>query len=233
MQPPTVLRPSGKIRAVSTSAIEVRILGSLIEKEHVTPEAYPLSTNAVLLACNQKSNREPVVSFHLQDVEEALRLLASKGLVSSAMASGERVVKHSHRLSGILGLKRREMALLAVLMLRGAQTAGELRTRAERHHRFGSLEEVEESLRVLSASEPPLVRNTGRLPGQSQDRWVDTFSPDPEKQRPRVRASKTESSNGPASAAGASPDLEERLERLQAELDHLYAELGFSKPGPA
>lgn len=220
---------------MSTSAIEVRILGCLIEKEYLTPENYPLSTNAVLAACNQKSNRSPVVAYHLQDVEETLRLLASKGLVSSRMASGERVVKHSHLLDGLLGLKRREMALLAVLMLRGAQTAGELRTRADRYHRFGSLEEVDESLAVLRSNEPPLVRNVGRAPGQSQDRWIDTFSPDPDRQRPRVRPGRstgTEAEGGGTGAGSpAAEGLGEQVRRLQAELDHLYAELGMSKPG--
>jgi len=181
------------------------------------------------MACNQKSNREPVVAYHLQDVEDTLRQLASKGLVSSGMASRERVVKHSHRLAGMLGLKKRELALLAVLMLRGGQTAGELRTRAERYHRFSGVAEVEESLAVLGAHEPPLVRNLGRAPGQSQDRWVDTFRPDPEKQKPRVRGvARPQTVSAPEAEPAA--ELAAQVGKLQAELDHLYRELGISKP---
>src|SRR5690625_13767 len=227
---PCSVAASGNIRFVSISPIEVRILGSLIEKERTTPEAYPLSTNALLLACNQKSNREPVTDYHLQEIEDTLRNLASKGMVRSGMASGERVVKHRHLLDEVLGVNRRDMAVLAVLMLRGAQTPGELRSRTERYVTFNSVAEVEESLRRLEEHQPPLVRNTGRAPGQSQDRWVDTFSPDPQKLRPRVRVNGRRVDSGARPAARDDTPLEEQLQRLQAEIDFLYEHLDLQKP---
>ena len=214
---------------MSTSQIEVRILGCLVEKERTTPEAYPLSTNALLLACNQKSNRDPVVNYHLQEVEETLRLLGSKGMVSSVMAPGERAVKHRHLLDGVLGISQREMAVLAVLMLRGPQTPGELRSRTERYVSFSSVGEVEATLQRLAEHQPPLARNNGRSPGQSQDRWSDTFNPDPDRQRPRVRAVARES-DGAALPAGAEAALAGRIERLEAELAWLYEHLGVTKP---
>lgn len=217
---------------MSISPIEVRVLGSLIEKERTTPEAYPLSTNALLLACNQKSNREPVTNYHLQEIEDTLRTLVSKGMVRSTMASGERVTKHRHLLADVLGLNRHDMAVLAVLMLRGAQTAGELRSRTERYVSFSSLAQVEESLQRLAAHQPVLARNTGRSPGQSQDRWVDTFSPDPEKQRPRVRTGlrRANGSDGSAVSGNGSDDLKEQMQQLQIQLDYLYEHLNLQKP---
>lgn len=218
---------------MSISPIEVRVLGCLIEKERTTPEAYPLSTNALLLACNQKSNREPVTNYHLQEIEETLRTLASKGMVRSTMTSGERVVKHRHLLDDVLGLNRHDMAVLAVLMLRGPQTAGELRTRTERYVTFASLAQVEESLQRLTTHQPPLVRNTGRSPGQSQDRWADTFSPDPDRQKPRVRTSSRRAAGGvPDTANGDSGigQLRAQLAQLQDQVDYLYEHLNLQKP---
>lgn len=219
---------SGKLRFVSLNPLEVRVLGSLIEKERTTPESYPLSTNALVLACNQKSNRNPVVNHHRQEIEDAVRSLVDKGLVKSVMSEGERAVKHRHLLADALGLNRHDMAVLAVLMLRGAQTAGELRTRTERYIEFRSLAQVEESLQRLAESTPPLVRNNGRSPGQSQDRWSDTFNPDPDRQRPRVR-------NGGGSPARRTADsgvngLQAEINRLRAELDYLYEHLKLQKP---
>lgn len=212
---------------MSTSPIEVRILGCLVEKERTTPEAYPLSTNALLLACNQKSNREPVTNYHLQEVEDTLRLLTNKGMVRSVLADGERVVKHQHLLDQVLGTNRADMAVLAVLMLRGPQTPGELRSRTERYHHFASLAQVEESLERLAAHQPPLVRNNGRSPGQSQDRWSDTFNPDPEKQRPRIR---TVTRDAVAPSAEDDGSLRETVKRLQAEVAWLYEHLELQRP---
>lgn len=215
---------SGKILLVSMSPIEVRVLGSLVEKERTTPESYPLSTNALVLACNQKSNRDPVVEFHRQDVEETIRTLAAKGLVRSVMSDGERVVKHQHLLAETLGLNRHDLAVLAVLMLRGAQTPGELRSRTERYVSFSSLAHVEESLNRLAGHQPSLARNLGRGPGQSQDRWIDTFNPDPDRLRPRVRSSSRHDNDS------AETDLRAEVARLQTELDWLYSHLGLQKP---
>lgn len=220
---------SDTLETVSLTEIEARIIGCLIEKERTTPEGYPLSTNALLLGCNQRSNRDPVTSFHLREVEDALRLLNEKKLVASVMGIGERVVKHKHLLATALDLAPRELSLLAVLLLRGPQTPGELRARTERYVTFGSVPEVEESLQKLARRQPPLARNNGRAPGQSQDRWSDTLTPDPDKQRPRVRAAPRE--RGPEGEASATADdLRDQLSRLQAQVDALYDHLGLDRP---
>lgn len=175
---------------VSLSQIEVRVLAALLEKERTTPEAYPLTANSLLLACNQKSNRDPVTNYGPLEVEETLRNLADKGLIRiSAPEGGERAAKYQHSLQAVLSLRSpADLAVLAVLMLRGAQTTGELRTNTVRYNtRFATPAEVERSLERLAAHQPPLVKNQGRSPGQSQDRWVDTFTPDPDRHKPRVR----------------------------------------------
>lgn len=167
--------------------IDVRILGSLLEKERTTPDGYPLSTKALLAACNQKTNRDPVIDLHLRDLEDALRALRDRGLVRSRRGDGERAVKHEHRLLEAFSLGAAEMAVLAVLMLRGRQTPGELRLRTERYLPLPDLDAVERALLGLTSHQPPLAENHGRGPGQSQDRWSHTFAPDPERLRPRVR----------------------------------------------
>ena len=146
---------------------EVRVLGALVEKEITTPEYYPLTLNALVNACNQKSSREPVVNYGEDTVSQALTLLRNKGLGVRITGAGHRVEKHGHTLGEKLNLGRREMALLCVLMLRGPQTVGELRGRTERMHDFGDLEEVERCLEALAARYPPLTdyaRFLGKLP---------------------------------------------------------------------
>lgn len=123
--------------------VEVRVLASLLEKEVTTPEYYPLSLNALINACNQKSNRDPVVSFDEETVEQALQSLRDKGLLLSITGAGSRVQKFGHRISEKLNLGRPELAILCELMLRGPQTLGELRGRAERMHPFDGLEQVQ------------------------------------------------------------------------------------------
>src|SRR5579864_7515701 len=132
---------------------EVRVLGALLEKEIATPEYYPMSLNALVNACNQKSNRDPVVTYDEDTVETALTGLRAKGLAVRISGPEVRVPKHAHRLSEVLNLGRRESAVLCVLLLRGAQTVGELRGRTERMHDFTDMEEVERVLEALSAAE--------------------------------------------------------------------------------
>jgi uncharacterized protein YceH (UPF0502 family) len=152
------------------SPTEIRVLGALLEKDMTTPEYYPLTLNALLAACNQKSNREPVVNFDEETVARALELGMHKGLVTRMSGAGHRVEKFGHRLGEKLNLGRRELALLCVLMLRGPQTVGELRGRSERMHEFGDMEEVEHCLESLAAHEPePLVARAAR------GRWVQLF----------------------------------------------------------
>jgi len=142
--------------------VEVRVLGALIEKDITTPEYYPLTVNSLQNACNQKSSRDPVVQFDERTVEQALETLKNKHLVVRISGTGHRVEKFAHRLGEVLNLGRREMALLCVLMLRGAQTVGELRGRTERMHDFTDIEEVERVLETLERSEFVARASRGR-----------------------------------------------------------------------
>jgi uncharacterized protein len=142
--------------------VEIRVLGALIEKDITTPEYYPLTVNSLQNACNQKSSRDPVVQFDERTVEQALETLKNKHLVLRVSGAGHRVEKFAHRLGEVLNLGRREMALLCVLMLRGAQTVGELRGRTERMHDFTDLEECERVLETLERSEFVARASRGR-----------------------------------------------------------------------
>ena len=216
---------------MALSAIEVRVLGSLVEKERTTPEGYPLSSQGLMTACNQKTSREPVTSYHLQEVLAALQRLRDRGLAATVHAAGERVPKHRHRLVEALDVRGAEVALLAVLMLRGPQTPGELRSRTDRYLQFKDIDEVEAVLERLASRSVPLVKNLGRSPGQSQDRWMHTLGQDDEKLLPRVRAVRVEAPAGPAGegrpgdAAMKGPDLRllERLESLERRVALLEA----------
>jgi len=151
------------------------VLGSLLEKEITTPEYYPLSLNALLNACNQKSNRDPVVHFDEETVERVLYELRDKGLLLNITGAGSRVPKYGHRLSEKLNLGRREQAILCELMVRGPQTLGELRTRAERMHHFDDIDEVETVLDRM----PELVTKLPRRPGEKEARYTHLLSGTP------------------------------------------------------
>lgn len=199
--------------------IELRILGCLIEKERTTPAYYPLSTNALVLACNQKSNRDPVTHYSQREVEEALQSLRDKGLVATVRADTERAFKHRHRLSEIFAITEQGLALLALLLLRGPQTPGELRSRAARYVTFATLDAVEAALHRLAEHQPPLAKNLGRGPGQSQDRWAHTLGQDEEKQKPRVRTA--------AIAPSEVEALRAEIAGLRALVTRLYHHLGL------
>lgn len=189
---------------------EVRVLASLIEKEGTTPEYYPLSLNALTLACNQKTNRDPVVSYDEDTVSEALESLRAKRLVRSA--AGSRVVKYEHSVLEVFNLGRRELALLCTLMLRGPQTVGELRDRSERLRSFSDLEEVEACLETMMRFEAgALVTRLPRQPGTKEPRYLHLLSG----AGPR-----------PAQADPEPPvtPLEEQLATLRAELHDLREE---------
>jgi len=156
--------------------VECRVLGSLIEKEITTPEYYPLSLNALLNACNQKSNREPVTNLGEAAVRQALHSLDGQSLVRSVSASDSRVTKYEHRLQEAFNFYRHEIAILCVLLLRGPQTPGELRTRAERMHPFDDLNAVQSSLQHLMKREPPLVKVRPRQPGTKESRYAHLLS---------------------------------------------------------
>ena len=195
---------------LSLDADEVRVLGSLLEKEITTPEYYPLSLNALLNACNQKSNRDPVVHFDEETIERVLYALRDKGLLLNITGAGSRVPKYGHRLSEKLNLGRRELALLCELMLRGPQTLGELRTRAERMHSFDDVAEVESVLDRM----PELVTKLARRPGEKEARYAHLLSGTPE-----VAAS------SPDHAAAAAPSRVDRVGVLEAEVAQLRREI--------
>jgi uncharacterized protein YceH (UPF0502 family) len=158
--------------------VECRVLGSLIEKEITTPEYYPLSLNALVNACNQKSNREPAMNLDEAAVRQALRTLDGQSLVRSVSASDSRVTKYEHRLQEAFNFYRHEIAILCVLLLRGPQTPGELRVRAERMHAFDDLSAVQSSLQHLMKREPPLVKILPRQPGTKEARYAHLLSGD-------------------------------------------------------
>jgi hypothetical protein len=193
-------------------ADEVRVLGSLLEKEITTPEYYPLSLNALLNACNQKSNRDPAVHFDEDTVERALYTLRDKGLALNITGAGSRVPKFGHRLSEKLNLGRRELAILCELMVRGPQTLGELRTRAERMHPFDDLAEVES---VLDRMMPELVTKLPRRPGEKEARYAHLLSGTPE----MAIASDEQVSDFVA------PPRFDRMAQLEAEVAALRREL--------
>ncbi|MCA1558360.1 MAG: YceH family protein, partial [Acidobacteria bacterium] len=153
--------------------VEVRVLGALVEKQITTPEYYPLTLNALALACNQKSNRHPVVNYDEETVSHAVETLRAKNLVYVFYGSTSRVPKYKHMMGEIFELTAQELALMCVLMLRGPQTVGELRGRTDRLYDFNGLDEIEETLSSLTGKEPQsLVSKLPRQPGQKEVRYA-------------------------------------------------------------
>lgn len=159
--------------------VETRILGCLLEKERITPENYPLSLNSLIAACNQSTNRDPIAAYDARTVEAGLDSLRQKKLAVMIMSAGSRVPKYRHELLNHFDLNPREVALLCVLLLRGPQTLGELRSRTERMQFFDSLEQVESFLAELAKGESPLVRVLQARPGQKENRYVQLLSGEP------------------------------------------------------
>src|SRR6202051_3973513 len=156
--------------------VETRVLGSLVEKDITTPDYYPLSLNALVNACNQKNNREPVMTLDEETVRPALTTLQEKRLAGPAGGADSRVTKYEHRLQEVFNFDRREIAIVCVLLLRGAQTPGELRGRAERMYRFEELEDVHATLDRLSQHQPPLVAVLPRQPGRKEWGYMHLLS---------------------------------------------------------
>ena len=155
---------------MDVDAVEIRVLGCLIEKQRTTPEQYPLSVNALRLACNQSTNRDPVVDYDERTIRDALDRLSHRGWTRLASGAGSRALKYRHLLDEALSLSEAELSLLAVLMLRGPQTPGELKQRTERLHRFGGLPDVVQMLETLAQRE--LAARFERRPGQKEDRYA-------------------------------------------------------------
>ncbi|MBI5443413.1 MAG: YceH family protein [Deltaproteobacteria bacterium] len=200
---------------LTLTAVEVRILGSLVEKELTTPDYYPLSLNALTNACNQKTNRDPVLTLEEGEVVRGLDRLRKAGLVAVYDAEGGRVPKYLHNLGGKLLLKDPEVAVLAELMLRGPQTVGELRGRAERMHPFGDLASVESTLEGLIAREAPLVSRLQRQPGRKEHRYAQLLS----------GPVAVEASGSPNPASQPESDEDARIRALEGQVESLRAEL--------
>ncbi len=158
------------------SEIEVRVLGSLIEKDITTPDYYPLSLNALVNACNQKNNREPVMALNEDSVRQALSTLQEKRMAGPAGGADSRVTKYEHRLQEVFNFDRRETAVICVLLLRGPQTPGELRGRTDRMYRFEALDDVQATLQKLMDRDPRLVAVLPRQPGTKESRYTHLFS---------------------------------------------------------
>jgi uncharacterized protein len=199
-------------RGVDADAVELRILGCLIEKQRTTPDQYPLSLNALRLACNHSTNRDPVVDYDETTIRDALRRLSERQWVRLASGPGSRAAKYRHLLDDALHLDDAEISLLAVLMLRGPQTPGELKSRAERLHRFGSVPDVEEALGRLIDRE--YAARLPRRPGQKEERYAQLIGAEEQEEAPAA-----------VSAAPADPSLEQRVARLEAEVAELRQRL--------
>jgi len=201
---------------VDVDAVEIRVLGCLIEKQRTTPDAYPLSLNALRLACNQATNRDPVVAYEEREIKAALDRMSNRGWTRFASGVSSRALKYRQLLNEALGLSESEISLLGVLMLRGPQTVGELKQRSERLHRFGSVAEVVEVLDGLTQRE--LVARLARRPGQKEERWQQLLGGDSDAAVEPVAPVPDEG----ADRLGA---IEERLERLEGAFDELIARL--------
>jgi uncharacterized protein len=199
------------------SDVEARVLGSLAEKESTTPDYYPLSLNALVNACNQKSNRDPVMNLDENAVRDALDSLNAKNLAGAASSAESRVAKYEHRMQEVFNFTRGEAAVICVLLLRGPQTPGELRGHTERMYQFAELADVLSALQRLMQREPALVRVLPRQPGTKEARYMHLLCGD----------------TAPAAVQSSTPDsappADDRLERLETAVESLQAELAEVK----
>ena len=198
------------------SDVEARVLGALLEKEITTPDYYPLSLNALVNACNQKSNRDPVMNLDEDAVRGGLSALHDNSLARSVSAADSRVTKYEHRLQEAFNFDRREAAIFCELLLRGPQTPGELRSRAERMHHFDDLGEVQSALQRLMNREPPLVKVLARQPGTKESRYVQLLSGETESPT---------SSHVPEVALVAPREDGDKLSGLSTEVAGLHKEV--------
>jgi uncharacterized protein len=202
-------------------AVEIRVLGCLIEKQRTTPDQYPLSLNALRLACNQSTNRDPVVDYDERTIKAALERMSMRGWTRFASGAGSRALKYRHLLDEALDLSDADLALLAVMMLRGPQTLGELKARTERLHGFDGLEDVQSTLDALAGRE--LAVRLERRPGQKEDRYAQLLggaaTEEAQEFQPPAAAREAPSAGAPVGA------LERRVERLEERVDELVRRL--------
>jgi len=197
--------------------VEVRVLGCLIEKDITTPDYYPLSLNALVNACNQKNNRDPIMTLDENSVRDALSSLQERHMAGPASGADSRVTKYEHRLQEVFNFDRREIALVCVLLLRGPQTPGELRGRSERMYRFETLDEVQSALQKLMDRQPPLAAVLARQPGTKESRYTHLFSGD---YTPSATTLLERSSSEFAEGSH-----EERIRNLETEVSSLKSEI--------
>ncbi len=207
------------------TAVDARVLGCLLEKAATTPDAYPLTLNSLQLACNQKSNRQPVVDYEEEVILESIDDLRRAKLVFRVDVAGSRVAKYRHNIDELLGLDKAGKALLTVLLLRGAQTLGELRTRCERMHSFATTDEVEATLKEISEEvDRPLWTKLPRSPGKKEERYQHLLSGEPTPDAETDRSDATEDcSPSPLSSRDA------RIQNLETEIEALKVELEILK----
>jgi uncharacterized protein YceH (UPF0502 family) len=203
---------------MDADAVEIRVLGCLLEKQRTTPDAYPLSLNSLRLACNQATNRDPVVDYDERQIKSALERMSDRGWTRFASGASSRALKYRHLLDEALGLSNEDLALLAILMLRGPQTVGELKQRSERLHRFDSLAEIAQVLDGLAERE--LVARLERRPGQKEERYAHLLGEGGAEAPAAVASQAPPREDGDRVAT-----IEERLERLERGFDELLARL--------
>lgn len=240
------MQPGQGSERVEMTSVECRVVGALIEKAATTPDVYPMTTNALVSACNQRSNRDPVVSYDAVIIDGALLELRQRSLVRRVHTQGSRSTKHRQTLDEAIGLDPGELAIVSVLLLRGAQTVGELRQRTERQHEFDSLDAVQSALESLAVRPTPVVVQLARQPGQKEARWQHLLGEDSESAPAVSQAGTAHVSTAPPHAAPASapgsettttparaavgialPDpLAARVEALEAEVAVLRDRLG-------
>jgi len=207
---------------VNLSASEIRVLGCLLEKQRTTPDAYPLSLNALRLACNQSTNRDPVLEYDDATIRDALHHLERRGYTRLASGAGSRAPKYRHLLAEALPMDSAEQAIMSVLMLRRAQTPGELKQRTERMHAFSDLSGVQETLGRLI--ERQLVARLERRPGHKEERYVQLLHDDEEDQPEHEQPSRSlTTANAPSDRSEQLESLRERVARLEQEVAELRA----------
>jgi len=201
--------------------IEVRVLGSLVEKDVTTPDYYPLSLNALVNACNQKNNREPVTNLAEDEVRQTLNTLQEKRLAGPASGADSRVTKYEHLLQEVFNFTRGEIAVMCVMLLRGPQTPGELRGRTERMYHFETLDDVQSTLQRLIQKDPPLVKMLSRQPGTKENRYAHLLAGEIEDTV--VESSRVETGLAPSASVAS------RITTLEAEVSELKNEMANLK----
>jgi uncharacterized protein YceH (UPF0502 family) len=207
---------------------QARVLGALVEKQMTTPDYYPMTVNALVAACNQKNNREPVTAFIDTDVERILGELNDLDLARFTRQSGGRTLKYLHRGPDTLGIDEEQLAILAIMLLRGPQTIAELKTRTERYVDFASLNAVEERVDDLMTRDEPLVQLLPRATGQREDRYMTLLVPDHPASSGALSVTTAPVSSEPGQIR---PALESRVAELERTVDFLLDQLGLEPPG--